>query len=39
MGELIQCTVCYREISEYYHPKYRGLRGRCPGCGIDFPLE
>lgn len=40
MGEFkIRCNNCNNEIAEYYDKKYRGKRGKCPHCGIDFPLE
>jgi len=40
MSELkIPCQHCNGDITEYYHDGYRGKRGKCPICGIDFPLE
>ena len=33
------CDNCNVEISEYYDDGYKGKRGKCPKCGIDFPLE
>jgi len=35
----ITCNNCGIEITEYYHEGYKGNRGKCPNCGIDFPLE
>ena len=35
----IICNHCDKTITEYYDEKYKGLRGKCPNCGIDFPLE
>jgi len=26
-------------ITEYYDDGYKGVRGKCPCCGVDFPLE
>ena len=34
-----KCANCGRDIDEYYHDGYKGRRGRCTRCGIDFPLE
>ena len=33
------CNNCDKVITEYYHEGYKGKRGKCPHCGIDFPLE
>ncbi len=33
------CINCGVEITEYYHEGYKGNRGKCPSCGVDFPLE
>lgn len=33
------CWFCGVDIVVYYHKGYRGTRGRCPKCGVDFPLE
>lgn len=33
------CDNCNGEITEYYDEGYKGKRGKCPKCGIDFPLE
>ena len=33
------CDNCNVEITEYYDEHYKGKRGKCPKCGIDFPLE
>ncbi len=38
-GLKIPCEHCNGDITEYYHERYRGKRGRCPICGVDFPLE
>lgn len=40
MGELeIRCDNCDGRIDQYYDRRYGGRRGRCPGCGVEFPLE
>ena len=39
MGELITCVHYSIEIIEYFHEGYNGNRGKCPKCGVDFPLE
>jgi len=36
---IITCINCGTEITEYYHKGYEGNRGKCPNCGVDFPLE
>jgi len=33
------CNICHSKIVVYFHDKYAGDRGKCPKCGIDFPLE
>jgi len=33
------CDNCNNAIVEYYDPSYRGNRGKCTLCKIDFPLE
>ncbi len=33
------CNNCDIDITEYYHDGYEGKRGKCPNCGVDFPLE
>jgi len=33
------CWKCSTEIIEYYDQSYKGKRGKCPICGVDFPLE
>lgn len=33
------CDNCKGDLTEYYHDGYKGKRGRCPVCKIDFPLE
>lgn len=35
----IYCEYCAEFIVEYYHEGYKGKRGKCTKCGIDFPLE
>ncbi len=35
----IRCDHCDREIIEYYDESYKGIRGKCPYCKTDFPLE
>jgi len=35
----IICWNCKAEINRYYNEGYKGKRGRCPICGVDFPLE
>ena len=35
----IICNNCDKVITEYYDEGYKGLRGKCPHCGVDFPLE
>jgi|ETNmetMinimDraft_8_1059916.scaffolds.fasta_scaffold06477_10 hypothetical protein len=35
----ITCDECNGKIMEYYNEHYRGNRGKCLNCGIDFPLE
>ena len=37
--EKINCWSCGAEIIQYYHDGYRGQRGKCPVCKVDFPLE
>jgi len=37
--EKMLCDVCKSEISQYYDESYKGNRGKCTICGIDFPLE
>ena len=39
IGEKIMCIHCDVEISQYYNDGYKGNRGKCPHCGVDFPLE
>jgi len=33
------CIHCNGDLTEYYNHGYRGRRGRCDVCKIDFPLE
>ncbi len=35
----ISCWICQTEIIQYYHDGYKGMRGKCSICKIDFPLE
>ena len=35
----IRCWNCNAEILQYYDEKYKGKRGRCPICGVNFPLD
>ena len=35
----IICHHCEKNITQYYDASYKGLRGKCPDCGVDFPLE
>ena len=35
----IKCIHCDAEIIEYYDEKYKGYRGKCQNCKIDFPLD
>ena len=35
----IICWNCKVEISQYFDNKYKGDRGQCPICGVNFPLE
>ena len=35
----IICDHCEKIIVEYYDERYKGIRGKCPQCGVDFPLE
>ncbi|WP_280924464.1 hypothetical protein [Nitrosopumilus ureiphilus] len=37
--EEITCLVCSAEIIEYFEERYKGQRGKCTICEIDFPLE
>ncbi len=39
LAEKIICWNCNSEIIQYDHDGYKGKRGRCPICGVDFPLE
>ena len=33
------CWNCGGEIEEYINQSYKGKRGRCHSCGVDFPYE
>ena len=35
----IICFNCNLEITVYYHEGYKGSRGKCPKCGVEFPLD
>ena len=35
----ILCYNCNKQIVEYYDDGYKGTRGKCIHCMIDFPLE
>lgn len=35
----IACWNCNVEIAQYFDRKYKGLRGQCPSCHVNFPLE
>ncbi len=35
----IECWNCNANIITYHDVGYNGKRGRCPICGVDFPLE
>jgi hypothetical protein len=35
----IVCWNCDVEIIQYFDIKYKGERGVCPVCGVNFPLE
>ena len=35
----IECWNCNAQIITYHDVGYNGKRGRCPICGVDFPLE
>jgi hypothetical protein len=40
--EKLQKILCYNcdvEIVEYYNEHYKGYRGKCTICKIDFPLD
>lgn len=39
LTEKIICGSCSAEIVEYEDEGYKGKRGRCPICGVDFPLD
>ncbi len=34
-----KCLNCDTEISIYYNEEYKGYRGKCSLCKIDFPLD
>lgn len=35
----IKCEHCGSTIKPYYNESYRGTRGKCPSCGVEFPLD
>jgi phage FluMu protein Com len=35
----ILCEFCEVIVVEYYHEGYKGKRGKCPKCHVDFPLD
>jgi len=35
----LKCDICKGGIIEYFSEKYKGNRGKCLHCVIDFPLE
>ena len=35
----ILCWECKVEIIQKYDANYRGIRGTCPLCDVNFPLE
>ena len=35
----IICVHCSFTIMVYYDERYKGKRGKCPNCKVDFPLE
>lgn len=35
----IECWNCGSEIIQYYDETYKGNRGRCSVCGVNFPLD
>lgn len=37
--EKINCNNCNAEIIQYYNEGYKGKRGKCPICRVDFPLD
>ncbi len=39
MVEEFTCHNCNAKIIQYFNHNYNGKRGRCPICGVDFPLE
>jgi len=38
-AERKRCWNCGGEIEEYHNENYKGKRGRCHSCGVDFPYE
>ncbi len=37
--EIILCWNCNNPVSQYFSELYKGQRGKCSNCDIDFPLE
>ena len=35
----ITCWLCAAKIIQYYDKRYKGQRGKCNTCNINFPLE
>ena len=38
-GSMLVCDHCGGRITVYYSKSYKGDRGRCAVCKVDFPLE
>ena len=36
---IVNSQMVKNEIEEYYDDRYKGHRGKCVKCKIDFPLE
>jgi hypothetical protein len=37
--EKLACHCCDSVIISYFNENYGGLRGKCPSCNNEFPLE
>jgi len=37
--ERIECCNCTNMIIQYYNENYKGMRGKCPNCLVEFPLD
>lgn len=35
----IKCEHCGSTITSYYSEAYKGNRGRCASCEVEFPLD